>query len=113
MLAKRLYSSHENKNRIDMNKTKKILAVIGLVAICSGLFFYLGQKMKENNPEEVQKTISELRVRIKELEAASDKLKGELRAEEKSNRKLLNRLQRLVGYVTRLKTDLEKYEKTF
>lgn len=94
-----------------MNKTGKFLAILSLVAICSGLFFILGQKMKENNPEEVQRTINNLRERIKELEAASDKLKGELRAEEKSNRKLLNRLQRLVGYVTRLKTDLEKYEK--
>lgn len=94
------------------NKIKKFLAITGLVAICSGLFFILGQKLKENNPEEVQKTVSELRERIKELEALSEKLKGELRAEEKSNRKLLNRLQRLVGYVTRLKTDLERYEET-
>lgn len=92
-------------------KTRKILAITGLVAICSGLFFILGQKLKENNPEEVQRTINDLREHIKELEAASEKLKGELRAEEKTNRKLLNRLQRLVGYVTRLKTDLEKYEK--
>lgn len=95
-----------------MNKTKKILTITGLVIVCSGLFFYLGQKMKENNPEEVQRTINDLRERIKELEALSEKLKGELRAEEKSNRKLLNRLQRLVGYVTRLKTDLERYEET-
>ena len=94
-----------------MSKIKKFLAITGLVAICSGLFFYLGQKLKENNPEEVKRTINDLRERIRELEALSEKLKGELRAEEKTNRKLLNRLQRLVGYVTRLKTDLEKYEK--
>ena len=74
-----------------------IVASIGL----SVTFFFLGRKTAP--PEELQE-------RIKELESSVEKYKGELRGVEKQNRLLLNKLQRLTGYITRLKVEIEQYD---